>query len=712
MNRMNAPMAISQPNEQYQDDEIDLFALIGTLWRGKLWIVLTTIVAIFIGGYYAFKVATPLYPAKSVIALVTKQQQVVDIDSVLSGASGGYEEVNTEMEVLRSRKLITVLVETLNLVDDPYFNAAFRSPKSSDPVASLNTTKKELPKVPVQVRTRAETQILNAVVDNVISVISVSNIEYSAVFSINVTTGNPEKSALIANTLAEIYIQNSLNEKFSATEKASLWLSEKAAELKLELESSETELKRFSDGTQLISAQALGVLSIQLKGMRQRITDLNNKRSGLQASMESYETALQTGDAEVISKLASDARLTRTAKQLKAGSVARPVFDVQARVVFNEMRLDLERLNQQYGALLTSEKILQSKIDQQSDDLVQLQQLQREIQANTLLYESFLSRLKETSVQQGLQKPDSRLLSAAVPRGAVSPRKARILVLSAMLGIMLGVGLVLLRELRNNTFRTADELEAYTGYGVLGSIPKTKARERKDILHYAREKPTSVYAEAVRNLRTSVLLSDIDNPPQVIMFTSSVPREGKTTQSLTLAQNMAGLGKKVLVVEGDVRKRIFPEYFDIKGQVGFMSVMSGDATLEEAVFKPEDMGIDILIGEKSIVNAADIFASVKFTDLIKMLRKHYDYIIIDTAPVLSVPDARVIGQHVDAILYSVLWNATTKTQVKQGLAMFASVGLRVNGLVLSRVDSKEMKNYGYAGQYGYAYGDASGYHDN
>lgn len=712
MNKLNTPMAISQPNEQYQDDEIDLFALIGTLWRGKLWIVLTTFLAIFIGGYYAFEVATPLYPAKSVVALVTKQQQVVDIESVLSGAGGGSEELNTEVEVLRSRKLITTLVETLNLVGDQEFNAAIRAPKSFDPVAYLKTTIKELLKLPEVIEEKSETQIFNAVVDNVISVISVLNIRQSLVFTINVTTEGPEKSALIANTLAALYIQNSLNEKFAATEKASLWLSEKAAELKLELESSEIQLKSFSDGTQLISAEALGVLSIQLKGMRDHISDLDNKRSGLQTALESYEIALQADDAGVIVKLASDARLTRTAKQLKAGSISRSVFDAQARVVLIKIRLDLTRLSQQYGALLASEKTLKSKIDLQSNDLIQLQQLQREIQANTLLYESFLSRLKETAVQQGLQKPDSRLLSAAVPRLAASPKKGMIMVLSAMLGIMLGAGLILLRELRNNTFRTADDLEAYTGYGVLGSIPKAKAHKRKDILTYAREKPTSVFVEAIRNLRTSVLLSDVDNPPQVIMFTSSVPREGKTTQSLILAQNMAGLGKKVLVIEGDVRKRVFPEYFNIKGHLGFMEIMSGDATLEEAVFKPDDMGIDILIGNKSNVNAADIFASVKFADLIKMLRKHYDYIIIDTAPVLAVPDARVIGQHVDAILYSVLWNSTTKTQVKQGLAMFASVGLRVNGLVLSRVDSKEMKRYGYAGQYGYAYGDASGYHDN
>jgi capsular exopolysaccharide synthesis family protein len=456
----------------------------------------------------------------------------------------------------------------------------------------------------------------------------------------------------------------------------------------------------------------LAVLSIQLKEMRDRISGLDIKRTELTTTLENFEVAVQSDDSQEIVKLADNVRLTRLAKQLGTGSVSKLTFDALVTSILSKMRLDATRSNQQYDALIASEKVLKADITSQSADLVQLQQLQREAQANVLLYESFLSRLKETAVQQGLQKADSRLLSSAVPRLASSPRVGIILVLSAILGIMLGAGLVLLKELRNNTFRTSDDLEAYTGFGVLGSTPKIKAAARKDVLSYAINKPMSVFAEAIRNLRTSVLLSDVDNPPQVIMSTSSVPQEGKTTLSLTLAQNMAALGKKVLVVEGDVRKRVFAEYFNAKDLSGFLSVMSGKITIEDAVFQPEGMDIDVLIGEESTVNAADIFSSKKFADLIKTLRQQYDYIIIDTAPVLAVPDARVVGQYVDAIVYSVRWNSTTKTQVKQGLLMFSSVGLHVNGLVLNGVDSKEMKRYGYAGQYGYAYGDATGYYQN
>jgi capsular exopolysaccharide synthesis family protein len=707
MNRLSASLATPHPNVQHQDDEIDLLALVSTLWRGKLWIMLTGVLAIFLGGYYAFKVAIPLYPAHAVVALETKQKNVVDLESVLSGGAGGSEEVNTEVEVIRSRNLSAKLVEILNLVEDPEFNGALREPNLFNLITLVQTALGQVKNEPTEI------QILNAVVDATIKVVSVSNIRQSLVFSIKVVTQDPKKSALIANTLADLYIQDSLNKKFAATEEASKWLSEKAAELKVELENSEVKLKNFSRGSQLINADALAILSIQLKEMRDRISDLEIKRASLEVTLGKFEQALQSGDSQIIAELAGNARLSRMAKQLAAGSISKPAFDAQARAVLSKMQTDITRANQQYDALVASEIVSRAEIDSQSADLVQLQQFQREAQANTLLYESFLSRLKETAVQQGLQQPDSRLLSLAVPRPAVSPKKGMILVLSAMLGFMLGAGMVLLQEFRKNTFLTADDLEHYTGVNVLSSLPKTKISTRKGILRYAIDKPTSVYAEAVRNFRTSVLLSDVDNPPQVIMLTSSVSGEGKTTQSLILAQNMAGLGKKVLVLEGDVRKCTFDQYFDIKGKISFMSIMSGKATIEEAVICPEGMGIDILIGEKSTVNAADIFTSMKFADLIKELRQKYDYIIIDTPPVLAVPDARIIGQHADAILYTVLWDRTTKPQVRQGLAMLSSVGLHVSGLVLNNIDGKKMKRYGTK-QYGYAYayGDASGYYQN
>ncbi|MEP0190072.1 MAG: polysaccharide biosynthesis tyrosine autokinase, partial [Erythrobacter sp.] len=320
--------------------------------------------------------------------------------------------------------------------------------------------------------------------------------------------------------------------------------------------------------------------------------------------------------------------------------------------------------------------------------------------ASRLLYEAFLSRLKETSIQQGIQQADSRLLSrAVVPPAPSAPQKTRVLALSLILGLIVGAAAVLFREMAQNTFRTPEDLEAKTGYSVIGQIPKITVKARKNVLEYLTRKPNSAAAESVRNLRTSLLLANIDKPPKVIMSTSSVPGEGKTTQSIALAQNFAGLGAKVLLIEGDMRRRVLSEYFSHTHPHGFLSVMAGDISLKDAIVYDEGLNADILYGQKSRVNAADLFSSKTFREFIQDLRNYYDYIIIDSPPVLAVPDARVLGQLADAIIYSVKWDSVSHRQVLDGLKSLESVNLTPSGLILSQIDRNKLKRYGYGDSY-------------
>jgi capsular exopolysaccharide synthesis family protein len=383
---------------------------------------------------------------------------------------------------------------------------------------------------------------------------------------------------------------------------------------------------------------------------------------------------------------------------------------------FESLRLQASaealRLGDQVAQLQSEAGRLGLQFEEQSAALGNLQELERETEATRVLYETFLTRLKETTVQEGVHQADSRILSEATPGQQVAPRKSRILALSMILGVMAGSALVLLREFSQNTFRTAEELERHTGMTVLGQIPRIPARGRQATITYIATKPTSAPSEAIRNLRTSVLLSNVDNPPKVIMSTSSIPGEGKTTLSLALAQNLAGLSKKVILIEGDIRRRTFGEYFpEAREQGGILSVISGKQTLKQAVHHPPEMKVDILMGERSHVNAADVFSSDAFRHLIEKLRDTYDYVIVDTPPVLVVPDARVIGQHVDAIIYNVNWDRTTRTQVQEGLRQFQTVNLRVTGLVLSQIDPAGMKRYGYGDKYGAYSRYAKGYYD-
>lgn len=196
------------------------------------------------------------------------------------------------------------------------------------------------------------------------------------------------------------------------------------------------------------------------------------------------------------------------------------------------------------------------------------------------------------------------------------------------------------------------------------------------------------------------------------MSTSSLPGEGKTTQAISLSHNLVGMGRKVLLIEADIRRRTFQQYFKVdENHPGLVAAMMEECTVEEAVIRDPRMPVDILMGDKSNLNAADIFSSEKFKEFLKRLRGMYDIIIIDTPPVLVVPDARVIGQYTDAIIFTTAWDRTTKAQVREAMRQFATANLRVSGLVLGQIDPKGMKRYGYGGKYGAYSAYGSGYYN-
>ena len=682
------------------EDTIDLGGLIATVWRGKGWIALCTAIAVLIGGYYAYVAATPLFSATAVVVLDTREEQVSGLEGVMGGLTGDTSVVNTEVEVLRARGLMRKVVEELDLVSDPEFNGRLRDPS---PMSRLKAKVRSLllPPRPSEPQSPEleEKRLVDGVVSALLSKTSVRNTPNSLVFQIAVETENPVKSATIADTIAELYILEQLQVKFDATEQATDWLSERVIELQASLEASEGRLQDFRASTQLIDEETLLALDRQAKDLRDRIASSEGQSAVLQQNAEALSSA---PDRAAQAEVSQDPVLLRL--MAEGGATLSPEdarsFDLRFEQILTRAELEATRSSEQLASLRAGLAEFEDQIQRQSADLITLQQYTREAESSRLIYEYFLNRMKETSVQQGIQQADSRVLSDAVIPGAPSaPRKSLIVVMSAMLGLMLGTGLVLLREAGQNTFRSARELEEMTGRTVMGQIPQIPSRTRRDAIGYLFAKPTSSAAEAVRNLRTSVLLSNLDSQPQVIVSTSAIPGEGKTTMSLALAQNLTQMGKRVLLVEGDIRRRVFGQYFKFEQELGLLAVLSGEKRLDEVVQHDERIG-DVLIGEATKANAADVFSSDSFSRFITEMRAIYDFIIIDTPPVLVVPDVRIIGQQADAIIFVVKWDSTSKSQVSEALRLFETANLRVSGLVLSQIDAAGMRRYGYGDSYG------------
>lgn len=709
---------------QETQDDIDLLGVARTLWRGKLWILLCVGLSLSLGIYKTFVTAVPLYTATAEMTLQVSTLPTLDIQAIVAGFSGDEASINTEMAVITSGELVRRLVDDLELDRDPEFNGNLPDPETRPsllaPVrgAIRSALLAVLPKSsePPEASVDPEALALQEqrdVVDAVRGIIETESSYDTYAFTISATSRDPEKAAVIANALARLYRDDQIRTKVETTERMAVWLSERVGELRAELNLRQNEIADLRARSALVSDEGLQALNEQAIALRGELAQVQSQLARTDERLTALRAAEEAGDTDAKVAAANDSQLEASAADLTTqGGAAQVRFDRRFEQILLQTEAERERAQDQVVELQQSADELSAQFESQSSDLLALQQLQQEVEASQALYETFLTRLKEATAQESAYEADSRLLTEAGPGEQIEPRPARSLAIALLMGLLIGAGIVLVREFLQNTFRTAEDLEGRTGRPVLGQIPRIPVRARADVIEYLLKKPTSAGAEAVRNLRTSLLLSNLDRPPQVIMATSSVPNEGKTTSAIALAMNLAGLNKKVLLIEGDIRRRTFSAYFPGGAEKGgLLSVISGKQSLEAAVHRPAQLGIDVLMGERSAVNAADVFSSESFRQFLDHARSVYDYLIIDTPPVLVVPDARVIVQHVDAALYVVKWDATSTSQVDEGLRQFRSVNATIAGLVLSQVDPKGMKRYGYGGRYGAYSRYAKGYYE-
>lgn len=703
------------PDGAQEDDTIDLIGLAKSVWRGKFLLGFCVLVGLIIGGYQAYFVAVPKYAATTSLALQVRNQQVVDLSSVISGVSTDYTAMNTELVVITSRGILEAVVRELELNRDPEFNTALREVAPY----SMAGIKARLRQVVRGIEPRGEIdpdnqESVNRAIGNLRRSATATIRNGTYIFNLRVVTEDPRKSAQIVNALAQAYIADQIDVKFQATENATSWLSARVVELEAEVVERQDQIKQMRADMDLISPEGIELLNQRVRDLRDRVDRSRADLEATEAQLARLREIRAGGDLRQIADSFEDPLLIRLLNQ-SGGTLsgeARETFLTRADTRLAAVENDVTRSRAQIQSLETSLLATERDASTEFDKLVQVQRAEREVESVRTLYETFLTRLKETSLQQGLQQADSRVLSEAPGGFYVSPQKSRILAMSGILGFMVGLAIILGRQYLHAGFRTSTDLERKSGLPVIGQIPRLKIRSRKQLIPFLIENPTSAAVEAYRNLRTSILMSSLDNPPQIILSTSAVPGEGKTTNALSLAQNFAGLGKRVLLVEGDIRRQTLFEYFELSRNIGgLLTVLEGRKTLPEVVVHDERMGIDVLFGEKSTANAADVFSSATFGDFLQSLRESYDYIIIDTPPVLVVPDARVLGQHADALLFTVAWNRTGAEQIRESIRQLASVNVPVTGLVLSQIDAAGMKRYGYGDRYGAYAGYGKAYYD-
>jgi capsular exopolysaccharide synthesis family protein len=385
----------------------------------------------------------------------------------------------------------------------------------------------------------------------------------------------------------------------------------------------------------------------------------------------------------------------------------------------NELRRQVVRvglgIETDYRMAQQNERSLKVQLDETKKRLqgvnrkeFKLRELEREVQTNHHMYDMFFQRSKETDEAGGLQAAHARVIDPAVaPRVPIKPNKKLIVLLAMVVSGMLGVMLAFLQDALNNTVRTPDDVEEKLHAPMLGFLPLVKSNKSEHAFEAFLSDSKGNFAEAIRTIRTGLILSNLDEPHKITVITSSVPNEGKSTVSLNLAEAI-GQMEKVLLIDADMRRPTLAKTIGLaRTAPGLSNLVAGTAEFKECVHKLDNSTVDVLTAGVVPGNPLELLSSKRFGAVLQKLSEHYDRIIIDSAPTHAVSDALVLSSYADALVYVVKADDTAAPLAAKGIKRLKEVGAPVTGVVLNKVDVEKSSRYdsyyaGYYQNYGYS----------
>jgi capsular exopolysaccharide synthesis family protein len=734
------PRAAVLPQSGTEGEEVITVQRVLRAVRRRLNLMVAVFLLTFAGvAVWSFQLK-PAYSATSRVIVNSRDQNVIDISAVIAGMPTNPTIVDTEAEILRSRTLIEKLVRRLDLVNDPEFNWAKAEPSEMDkqiaagkdfikslmPFGKENDTSGRAgpPVNPAE----AERNELDGVVGAVRDKISVNRVGSTLIIEITATSRDPKKAATLANTLAEVYLDNQLDTKFDATRRAQAWLDERVAELREEVRAAESAVEAHRARTGLLTAggstlaeQAIRDLQANLTAAQAEYTERNARLRNLNTQMQAeagIDTIAEAQNSSTINSLraAQSQITTRKADVFRRYGEKHPEYQKvlveeadNTRLIDAELRRIASSLEQ--DVLIAQEKVktLQGELNKQKGELavnnragVEQAALEREAQASRTLFEEFNNRFKETNQLEPITDPDAVIDSfAPVPSGPSFPNIKLNLLLGVMLGIALAgfVGLVV--ELLDNYMSTPEEVEQVAGVPYIGQIPLLPttgnfAKAKVKPAEYLIEKPHSGFAEAYRHLRASIMFADIDKAAKTVAVVSSLPSEGKTSMTYCLGRMAAMSGTKTIIIDGDIRLRQLTEVSGVKAEAGLLEYLFGEARLADAVVTDEKTGLHILPLTDRKHTPRDVFGSRAFDALLSMLQQTYDLIIIDTGPILLMAETRVVTSKVDQVVVATRWRKTNRGTLRETMKILRDFHANVAGVVLTFVDLRKRGQHAYA----------------
>lgn len=707
---------------------------------------------------------TPLYSASTKIVVEPNRSNVVDIEQVVSGVAPDYYTNETEAEVIRSRSLAYKAVDLLDLTDRPMFNPLLRTPQPSlreQVVESVKVFFLGLIGTPEDVaelenkdeaEARAANPLLQLSPDQLKTFLrenaaaqyqgglSVSPSPRSRVITISYTSTDPAFAAEAANATAKIYIQEQLESLSTATTDAGDFLQRRVNELRDRVITQEQEIARYRADAGIIDQGGITVFQQQLARANEELSNSRIARSDAEARFDQVEDLLRSGagletaaavlNSELISRLREqEAQVIRKLSEFKTqlrsghprlalaeGELAdlRAAIEREVQKIASNLRNEVQLSRVREANIRSELERIENTLDEQNEAQATLQSLASELSANKQLFETFLERLKETDILENTeQKADARIISAAqVPGGPYFPNTNLMIAAAVVFSAFVGFALAFVAEFMDSGFRSTAQLENQSGVAALGMVPALARNqaEGKRPHEFALARPNSTFGEAIRSIRTALMLSSVDRPPKTVLITSSIPGEGKTSTSLSIASTAAKSGQRVIILDCDLRNSSLHAYLNVPNQRGLSDFLAGQAELEDVIEIHPASTLHYITAGSRAPNPTDMLSSDEMRGLIRRLSDMYDMVILDTPPLMAVSDALVLMRDVDRTLFLVRWEKTRRETVLAGIKQALEAGANIAGTVLTQVNVKKHASYDYGDSGYYYYGSYRKYY--
>ncbi len=713
-------------------DEVHLLDYLRVLHKRRWTAITAFLLVVGSVAVYTFT-ATPIYSARTQILIENENPNVVKFEEVYE-QNRTLDYYQTQYRLLQSRVLARRTLDAGKLWEHPFLaGTAESSGFSPNPITWVRASVQFVtgflaaPTKPADAEAPAadENAGQSRIIDRFLGGLTVAPVRNSRLVDVSFRSSDPSLSSTVANGLAKQYIEQNLEFKFLATKEATDFLNARTAEQRKSLEKSEQALQQYREKTgamaledrQNIVVQRLSDLNAAVTRAR---TDRIEKESvydqirAIQSDRAALDTFPAILDNAFIQQLKGQLNeLQRLKAQLaeKLGARHPDMVKAQSAIETTETRINAEvqkvvqALRNDYQAAQANERSLQASLDQQraeAQDLnrasIQYGVLQRDATSNQTMFSGLLERSRETGISGELKTSNIRVVDRAeTPRRPASPNKVMNLSVAVLGGIFLGIGLAFFFEYLDSRIKLPDEIKSQLGLPFLGMIPSFIAKETTGPPLIGNGMP-SEFSEAFRGIRTNVLFSSADPGSKSIVVTSTGPGEGKSVVSANIAMSLALAGQRVLLVDADMRRPKTHELFGVPLEPGLSNVMVGDAKASETVKRTLTPNLWLMAAGKHPPNPAELLGSRRFKDFMSSLSDHFDWVIIDSPPVMAVTDASVLAHSATGVVFVVGAEMTSKGAAKAALEQLDSAKAKYVGGILNRVDVRRNPYY-YARHY-------------